>query len=109
MAPMTERAKWFPPVSIVVLLWMLVGIGGFIVDLMMTPEDWAKLPEPQQQLYASRPAFLYACHAVATWSGIVGAILLVKRPATTCATRATTNTTACGSGTASRAARPNSA
>jgi hypothetical protein len=79
MAPMTERAKWFLPVSIVVLLWMLVGIGGFIVDLMMTPEDWAKLPEGQQQLYASRPAFLYACYAVATVSGIVGAILLVMR------------------------------
>jgi len=76
---MSERAKWFLPVSILVVLWMLVGIGGFIADMMMTPEDWAKMPAAQQQLYASRPLFLYACYAVATGSGIVGAIMLLMR------------------------------
>jgi hypothetical protein len=79
MTLMSERAKWFLPVSILVLLWMLVGIGGFIADMMMSPEDWAKMPEAQQQLYAARPPFLYACYAVATVSGIVGAIMLLMR------------------------------
>ena len=76
---MSERAKWFLPVSILVVLWMLVGIGGFIADMMMTPEDWAKMPAAQQQLYASRPPFLYACYAIATGSGVIGAILLLMR------------------------------
>jgi hypothetical protein len=76
---MSERAKWFLPVSILILLWMMVGIGGFVVDMMMTPEDWAQMPESQQRLYASRPPFLYACYAVATGSGIVGAIMLLMR------------------------------
>lgn len=76
---MSERAKWFLPVSILILLWMMVGIGGFIADMMMSPEDWARMPEPQQQLYASRPPFLYACYAIATGSGIVGAVMLLMR------------------------------
>ena len=76
---------WYWAVAILATVWMLFGVLAWVMDLRMTPDQLALLPDPQQQLYAQRPQWLFAVYAVAVFSGLVGAIglLLRKRWATT--------------------------
>ena len=76
--------RWYWVVAILALLWMLFGVAAWCMDLMMDPAALARLPEPQQQLYASRPQWLFVVYGVAIFSGLLGAIglLLRKRWAT---------------------------
>jgi hypothetical protein len=75
MAP----AKWFRPTTIVLVIWMLVGIAALIADVMTTPEQVAAMPDGQRQLYEARPDWLFGVYALATVSGLLGAILLARR------------------------------
>lgn len=75
---------WYWVVSILALLWMLFGAVMWWMDLMMDPAALAQMSEAQQQLYASRPQWLFVVYAVAIFSGLLGSIglLLRKRWAT---------------------------
>ncbi|MBX3133317.1 MAG: hypothetical protein KF689_08035 [Gemmatimonadaceae bacterium] len=72
-------AKWFRPTAIVLVVWMLVGIAALVADLLTTPEQIAAMPDGQRQLYEARPSWMLGVYAVATVSGLVGAILLARR------------------------------
>ena len=77
---MTQAPKWFRVTAIVALLWNILGCLAFVADLQLKPEDIAKLPEAQQALYASRPAWSVAATAVAVFGGALGCIgLILKR------------------------------
>ena len=76
---------WYWAVAILALVWMLFGVLAWTMDLRMGAEQLAQLPQAQQQLYASRPAWLFVIYAVAVFSGLIGAfgLLLRQRWATT--------------------------
>ena len=76
---------WYWAVALLATLWMLFGVLAWVMDLRMTPEQLALLPDAQQQLYALRPQWVFLVYAVAVFSGLAGAIglLLRKRWATT--------------------------
>ena len=76
---MTATPKWFRPVAIVALLWNLLGCAAYLGDVMMSPADLAKLPEAQQALYASRPAWSISATAIAVWGGAAGCVGLIMR------------------------------
>ena len=77
---MTQAPKWFRVTAIVALLWNILGCLAFVADLQLKPEDIAKLPEAQQALYASRPAWSVAATAIAVFGGTLGCIgLILKR------------------------------
>lgn len=78
---MADTPKWFKPVAIVALLWNLMGCAAFAGDLMLTPEDVAKLDAAQQAMYAARPAWSVASTGLAVLAGALGCIglLLGKR------------------------------
>jgi hypothetical protein len=78
---MTVAPKWFKPVAVIALLWNLMGCAAFMSDLMLTPEDVAKLSAAQQAMYASRPAWSVAATGLAVIAGALGCIglLLGKR------------------------------
>ena len=77
---MTQAPKWFRVAAIIALLWNILGCLAFVADLQLKPEDIAKLPEAQQALYASRPAWSVAATAVAVFGGALGCIgLILKR------------------------------
>lgn len=76
---MTPPAKWFKPSSIFILLWMVLGVAMFALDLMTTPEQAAALPEAQRLLRDERPLWLMIVFGVATGAGLLGAIALVLR------------------------------
>ena len=76
---MTATPKWFRPVAIVALLWNLLGCAAYLGDVMLSPADLAKLPEAQQALYASRPAWAISATAIAVWAGAAGCVGLILR------------------------------
>ena len=84
-APVARAPWWYWAVAVLALLWMLLGVFAWTMDLRMTPEQLAALSPGQQQLYAARPQWVFVVYAIAVFSGLGGAIglLLRKRWATT--------------------------
>ena len=76
---MNPTPKWYLPVTIVALLWNLVGCAAFYQDLMLTPEDVAKMPADAQALYAARPGWSVVASAVAVLGGALGSLGLILR------------------------------
>lgn len=76
---MSNAPKWFIPVAVVALIWNLLGCTAYLFDVMLTPEDVAKMSEAQQAMYAARPAWAVAATAVAVWFGALGSVGLILR------------------------------
>jgi hypothetical protein len=76
---MNARPKWYLPVSILALLWNLIGCAAYLSDVMLTAEDIAAMDATQQALYNSRPAWAVAATAVAVWGGAAGCVGLILR------------------------------
>ncbi|MCO6510854.1 MAG: hypothetical protein J5I65_08680 [Aridibacter famidurans] len=76
---MNRAPKWFVPVAVVALIWNLLGCVAYLFDVMMSPEEIAKLSAAEQALYASRPAWSVAATAVAVWFGALGCVGLVLK------------------------------
>lgn len=76
---MPAAPKWFVPTAIVALLWNLIGCAAYLSDVMLTPEDIAKLGAAEQAMYAARPAWSVAATAIAVWGGAAGCVGLLMR------------------------------
>lgn len=67
---------WYWAGAIAVLLFMGIGVAGY---LMTVTADRASLPADQQAMLAAQPTWMIACYAIAVWSGLPGAVLLLLR------------------------------
>src|SRR5690606_19795717 len=79
---MTERKStpiWFWIVTIIALLWNLLGMLQFIVQVTMSPEDLAAYPEDQQAIYKFMPSWVNIAFALAVFGGVFGCIALLMR------------------------------
>ncbi|WP_297800494.1 hypothetical protein [Arenimonas sp. GDDSR-1] len=76
---MSARPKWYLPVSILALLWNLMGCAAYLSDVMLSPADIAAMDAANQTLYNSRPAWAVAATAVAVWGGAAGCLGLILR------------------------------
>jgi len=70
---------WFWVVSVIALLWNLMGVFAYIGQVTMSPEVLQALPENERALYESAPAWATGAFAIAVWGGALGCILLVLR------------------------------
>jgi hypothetical protein len=77
------RPIYFWIVSSVALLWNLLGVAMFFLQLNMPPDALAAMPAEQRALYESTPAWVNGAFAVAVFGGALGSamLLLKKRPA----------------------------
>lgn len=74
------RSKGFWIVGIIALVWNLIGVAMFWMQMMMTPERLALMAEPQRQVYEATPIWLNLAFAIAVLGGVLGAIgLLAKK------------------------------
>ena len=76
---MTATPKWYLPVAILALLWNLIGCWAYLQDVMVTPEQLAKMSADLQALRAARPMWSVAATAVAVWGGALGCLGLILR------------------------------
>lgn len=81
----SARPKSFWVIAIAALLWNLLGVAMFFLQVGMTPETLAAMPAEQRQVYEATPMWLNIAFAVAVFGGVIGAVglLLKKRWAVT--------------------------
>ena len=62
------------------LLWNLIGVAMFVMQVTLSPDALAAMPEAQRAVYAATPMWLNVIFGLAVASGVLGSIgLLVRR------------------------------
>ncbi len=71
--------RWLLWVSMIFLLWNLMGIRSFATNWQMNAADYAALPDAQRDLWSAMPPWTWVAFAVAVGCGTAGAIALLLR------------------------------
>jgi len=74
-----KAPKWFMIVAGILLIWNLLGVMAYIMQVTMSPETLAALPEAQRQLYENTPEWATAAFAIAVNGGALGCVLLLLK------------------------------
>jgi len=72
-----KAPTWFMVVSVILLIWNLLGVMAYISQVTMGPEALAALPDEQRQMIENTPVWATAAFAVAVNGGALGCLLLV--------------------------------
>ena len=66
-------------VAIAAVIWNLLGVMAYVMQVTMSDEALAALPQAQQALYAAQPAWVTGAFAIAVFAGLGGSIALALR------------------------------
>lgn len=61
------------------LVWNLLGLLAFVMQVRMSPAQVAALPAAERAVYAATPAWITAAFALAVAAGVLGSIGLLLR------------------------------
>ena len=70
---------WYWIVSILALIWNLIGAMAYLGQAFITDEIKATMPVEQVTLLENTPAWVTAAFAFAVWGGVLGCIALLLR------------------------------
>ena len=70
---------WFWVVSVLALLWNLMGVGAYLAEAFMTEEVLSAMSDADRGILEGRPAWVTAAFAIAVFSGLLGCIGLLLR------------------------------
>ena len=70
---------WFFVLAAVLLGWNLMGVMAYIMQVTMSPDVLAALPDAQRELYENTPKWATAAFAIAVNGGALGCLLLLMR------------------------------
>ncbi|WP_074406287.1 MULTISPECIES: hypothetical protein [Aquimarina] len=79
METKTKTPVWFWIISVLALLWNIMGVMAYIGQAFMTDEVLATLPEGEQNFYNNTPAWVTAAFAIAVFAGTLGCLALLLR------------------------------
>lgn len=74
-----RRSTAFWIVGVAALLWNLIGVAMFWMQVTLGSEQLAQMTEQQRQVYAATPMWLNVAFAIAVFGGVLGAIGLLLR------------------------------
>ena len=74
-----QSPKWFMLVSLIALVWNLLGVTAYIMQVTMSPEALAALPDAERALLESTPAWATGAFAIAVNGGALGCLFLILR------------------------------
>lgn len=77
----SSPTKSFWIICIIGLLWNLSGVYSFFMEVFITPEALAALPEAERLLYEANPVWMTVVFAIAVLDGTLGCILLLMKKA----------------------------
>ncbi len=75
----TKPPMWFLIVAVIALIWNLLGLMAFFMQVTMSEEALAALPEAQQELFKIMPSWVNIAFGVAVVAGVAGCVLLLIR------------------------------
>ena len=75
----TKPTTVFWIISIIALLWNIMGVIAYLGQAYMTDEAKALLPEGDQAYYANVPAWVTAAFAIAVFTGFLGSVALILK------------------------------
>lgn len=70
---------WFWVVSVIALLWNLMGVSAYLADAYTSVEQLEQMSQEMRELYEGRPAWATAAFAIAVFAGTVGSIAFLLR------------------------------
>ena len=73
----TKPTAIFWIISVIALLWNIMGVIAYLGQAYITPEALALLPEAEQAWYTNVPAWVTAAFAIAVFAGTLGCIALL--------------------------------
>tara|TARA_R110002012_G_scaffold81945_3_gene207436 strand:- start:24619 stop:25050 length:432 start_codon:yes stop_codon:yes gene_type:complete len=79
MTTTQKPPKSFWIISIVALIWNLMGVSAYLMQAFMTDEAIKNLPETEQALHMDIPAWVTAAFAIAVFGGTLGCLGLLLR------------------------------
>lgn len=79
MTNKTKPASWYWVVSVLALIWNLIGVLAYLGQAFITEEMKAQYTPEQLTLLEGRPAWVTAAFAIAVWGGLLGCIALLIR------------------------------
>ena len=71
--------KWFYFVVFLALVWNILGVAAYVMQVTMTPEALAALPEAERALYENVPSWATSAFALAVNGGAFGCFLLLLK------------------------------
>ena len=74
-----KAPSWFMIISVVLLIWNLLGVIAYLHQVTMGPEALAALPAEQRQVMENTPVWATAAFAVAVNCGTLGCLLLLLK------------------------------
>lgn len=75
----SKLPAWFWIVTAAALLWTLTGVASYIMDVAMSEETLAKMPDAQRAIYETRPSWVVGLYAIAVFTALIGAAALALR------------------------------
>lgn len=76
----TKRSVGYWIVAVFALVWNLIGVAMWYLQVSMTPGQLAAMPEAQRQVYEGTPGWINIVFALAVLGGVLGALgLLMKK------------------------------
>jgi hypothetical protein len=75
----SQPPVWFWIVSGTALVWNLLGLMAFVMQVTMSEAAMAELPVEQQELYKNMPSWVNIAFGVAVVGGTIGSIGLLLR------------------------------
>ena len=78
VAPKRSLGFWLT--GVFALVWNLIGVAMWYLQVNMSAERLATMTDPQRQVYEATPGWLNIAFAVAVFAGVLGALgLLLKK------------------------------
>jgi len=79
MATTTKPSTSFWVISILAIIWNLIGVIVYLGQAYMTDDMKALMTEEQLAIIENSPIWTTAAYAIAVWFGLLGSILLTLR------------------------------
>jgi len=79
MTTSTKPSTSFWIISILALIWNIMGVVAYLGQAYITDEALALLPEADQAYYNNVPAWVTAAFAIAVFSGFIGTVVLLMK------------------------------
>lgn len=79
MATITKPSKSFWIISVLALIWNIMGVIAYLGQAFMTEDIKKLIPADQLKLIENTPSWVTAAFAIAVWFGLLGCILLLAR------------------------------